>query len=355
MFSGSYLQDDVEFLLKIIDINFTTVEEKEQLIQSGKLHYSQMLSAEYEPSEDYLNIFYKAYEMNKLRFANDILTFAYNLSLKKDIVLISLVRAGTPIGVLLKRVLRDIFKKKVKHYSISIIRDREIDNLALKHILVPSPQKEFIFVDGWTGKGVINRELKEFIAKFNQKNSTNISDKLYVLSDIAGVSDFAVNYDDYLIPSSALNSTISGLVSRSVLNEKYIKKGDFHGCRYYKEYEKSDLSLWFVDEIMKIIKDLKIDKKPLVSKNTHLNIDVNEFLQKIQKDFEIDNINYIKPGIGECTRVLLRRVPHLIMVKDLDSKEIQHLKLLAIEKNVKIIENRNLPYTALAIIKDVLK
>ena len=64
----------------------------------------------------------------------------------------------------------------------------------------------------------------------------NISDKLYVISDIANVSDFAVNNEDYLIPSSALNSTISGLVSRSILNKTYIKNGDFHGCRYYKEY-----------------------------------------------------------------------------------------------------------------------
>ena len=355
MFSGGYLKNDVEFLLKIIDINFTTVEEKERLIQSGKSHYSQMLSVEYEPTKSYLDIFYKAFEMNKFRFANDILTLAYNLSLKKDIVLVSLVRAGTPVGVLLKRTLKEIFDKDIKHYSISIIRDREIDNVALKYILIHSPQKEFIFVDGWTGKGVINRELKEFIAKFNKKNDTNISNKLYVVSDIAGVSDFAVNYDDYLIPSSALNSTISGLVSRSILNDEYIKEGNFHGCRYYKEYEKNDLSLWFVDEIMEIIRNLKIDKKPLVIKNSDLNIDINYFLKNIQKKFDIKDINYIKPGIGEATRVLLRRVPYLIMVKNLNSSQIEHLKLLAIEKGVKIIEEKNLPYTALAIIKDVLK
>lgn len=355
MFSGSYLKDDVEFLLKVIDIDFTDVSKKEKLIQSGKSHYSEMISQEYEPTKEYLDIFYKSFELNKLKFANDILTLAYNLSKKDEIVLVSLVRAGTPIGVLLKRVLRDVFNKEVKHYAISIIRDREIDNLALKHITKNHKNSELIFVDGWTGKGVINRELKEFIAKFNKENNLNVSDNLYVVSDIASVADFAVNNDDYLIPSSALNSTISGLVSRSILNDEYIKDGDFHGCKYYQEYKDSDLSLWFIDEVVKIIKELPIKKESLVSKNREFNININEFLQKIQKDYGVEDINYIKPGIGESTRVLLRRVPYLIMVKDKDSKNVEHLLHLAKEKDVKIVEDKELPYTALAIIKDVLK
>lgn len=355
MFSGSYLEDDVAFLLKIIDIDFTDVHAKERLIQSGTAHYSEMISQEYEPTQSYLTLFNKSFDLNKMKFANDILTLAYNLSKKDTIVLVSLVRAGTPIGVLLKRVLRDIFQKDVKHYAISIIRDREIDNLALKYILEKCPNSEFIFVDGWTGKGVINRELKAFISLFNQENKTSISDNLYVVSDIASVADFAVNNDDYLIPSSALNSTISGLVSRSILNDIYIKEGDFHGCKYYEEYEKSDLSLWFIDAIMEIIKDLPISEKALVTKNSDLHRHINRFLAKIQKDFEIDNINHIKPGIGESTRVLLRRVPYVIMVKDKSSKDVEHLLHLAKEKEVSVIEDRDLPYTALAIIKDVLQ
>ena len=51
MFSGSYKKDDVEFLLKIIDIDFTSVEKKEELIQNNKKHYSEMLSPEYEKTK----------------------------------------------------------------------------------------------------------------------------------------------------------------------------------------------------------------------------------------------------------------------------------------------------------------
>jgi len=355
MFSGSYLKSDVEFLLKVIDIDFVSIQEKEELIQSGKSHYSEIINHEYEPSKKYLETFYKIHKINKLRFANDILTLAYNLNKKKDIVLVSLARAGTPIGVLLKRILKERFKKDIKHYSISIIRDREIDNKAIDHIIKNYPLSEFVFVDGWTGKGVINRELKKFIKKYNDDHKTKISNQLYVVSDIAGVSDFSVTNDDYLIPSSALNSTISGLVSRSILNKQYIKDGDYHGCKYYKEYDKSDMSLWFIDEIVNIANKQTIIKNDLLKSNKELSQYRKNYIDLLMKEYNISDINHIKPGIGESTRVLLRRVPFLVIVKNIDSDEIEHIIQLAKEKNVKVIENKNLPYSMLSIIKNIFK
>ncbi len=353
MFSGSYLKEDVTFLLKVIDIPFTSIEQKERLIQSKVSHYSEMLSAEYEPSQAYLEVFYQAFARNGIRFARDILVMAEHISHKKRSVLVSLVRAGTPIGVLIGRTLRAKFGLEVPHYSISIIRDREIDNVALRYIVENHPKSEIVFIDGWTGKGVISRELKTFIAKFNRENHTTLSDHLYVVSDIAGMADFAVTNEDYLIPSSSLNSTISGLVSRSVLNRDYIATGEFHGCLYYQEYAKSDLSLWFVDEVMKMIDLIEPTGQSLIQKHHNKNAIIDEFFISLGQKYNIEDINYIKPGIGESTRVLLRRVPHLILVQDIHSEEIAHLILLAREKNVKIEEDPTLPFCALAIIKEV--
>ena len=124
--------------------------------------------------------------------------------------------------------------------------------------------------------------------------------------------------------------------------------------KYYKEYLKSDLSLWFVDNIMKIIEDLEIDKKPLLSKNNALNSKMNDFLKHLQNEWNIKDINHIKPGIGESTRVLLRRVPYAIILQDLNSIEIEHLLLLAKEKDVRVVEDKTLPYKGLAVIKDVI-
>ena len=69
--------------------------------------------------------------------------------------------------------------------------------------------------------------------------------------------------------------------------------------------------------------------------------------------FGIRSVNHIKPGLGEATRVLLRRVPQCVLVRDADAPEAAHLVLLAHEKNVPIVVDASLPYTAAAIIKEL--
>lgn len=59
-FSGSYLPDDVQFLLRPVTIDMTLVELKEQLIQSGQKHYSDMLSQEPAPTDWHLDLFNRA-------------------------------------------------------------------------------------------------------------------------------------------------------------------------------------------------------------------------------------------------------------------------------------------------------
>ena len=52
-----------------------------------------------------------------------------------DVVLVSLARAGTPIGILAKRYIKYKYNLNLPHYTISIIRDKGIDENALKYIL----------------------------------------------------------------------------------------------------------------------------------------------------------------------------------------------------------------------------
>ena len=76
-FSGSYRPDDVTFLLKCLPaLPFVDVARKEQLIQSGQRHYSEMLSPEALPSARYLAIFRSACEANREQMARDCLTLA---------------------------------------------------------------------------------------------------------------------------------------------------------------------------------------------------------------------------------------------------------------------------------------
>lgn len=370
-FSGSYHAQDVQFLLKPLpQWDFTQVSEKESLIQSGTRHYSEMLSPETLPSERYLQIFKDALVANREKMARDCLALAaIILEQKKSntigaasktsmpkITLVSLARAGTPIGVILKKILAELFDCEVMHYSISIIRDRGIDACALQHILSQGHAPESIaFIDGWTGKGVISAELNTSVAQFNRRHNSTIDAGLYVLADLAGSAAFAATCDDYLIPSSILNATVSGLVSRSILNAS-IGENDFHGCVYYEQFMEQDQSRSFAQCIFDIARQGHI--KQSLAPCSFQGIDAQTAaaisqacLRRIMQKYGIVDINLIKPGIGEATRVLLRRVPKLLVLRNRDAIDVRHLLVLAQEKNVMIELDEELPYQALSIIR----
>jgi hypothetical protein len=359
-FSGSYRSDDVSFLLKQLAPEsftaFTSVADKEELIQRGKRHYSEMLSPESLPSDKYLAVFRDATRTNLAQMARDCLALAALIHARRSetITLVSLARAGTPVGVILKQVLARVIGRDCAHYSVSIIRDRGIDAVALRHILAKGHRPEsIVFIDGWTGKGVISRELAHTVAQFNEEHGVNIDSGLYVLSDLAGSAACAASCDDYLIPSSILNATVSGLVSRSILNEE-IGVDDFHGCVYYAQFEPQDQSRQFADEVVEACVALAAAGLPAVQaveRERALAVST-AFMQEAMVRYGISDANLIKPGIGEATRVLLRRVPRLLILRDPDTPDVAHLKVLAAEKNVPVAVEPELPYQAVSLIRN---
>ncbi len=360
-FHGSYRAADVEFLLKPIPMDMIdNPHEKERLIQSGERHYSEMLSPERLPSENYRRLFFQAHEMNRERMAKDCLALA--TLIRREIgdnpTLVSLARAGTPVGAILAHLLRKLTGNSVLHYSVSIIRDRGIDVNALDAILATGVAPEsIVFIDGWTGKGVICAELETAIRDYNFKRGSRISADLYVLADLAGVAHCAATSEDYLIPSSILNATISGLVSRSVLNER-IGALDFHGCVLYSDFAKHDRSVWFVDDIVRLAEEAmtagqcpdatqSIDKEALSQQSIR-------FITEEMARHGLSDRNLIKPGIGEATRVLLRRLPERLIVRDGRLPAVQHLMSLAVEKQVPIEERKSLHLNAVAVIRSAI-
>ena len=107
-FHGSYRPEDVTFLLQIDDLEPTPLAEKEYLIQSGEKHYSQMISVEQPPSDEQMRHFHYAFEQGADRLASDVQKIANSLRKRfkeQPIILVSLVRAGVPLGVLLKHTI----------------------------------------------------------------------------------------------------------------------------------------------------------------------------------------------------------------------------------------------------------
>lgn len=327
---SSYSEEDVILLLKDITglVEPQPTEEREKLIQSGK-HYSEMLPIEYVPTEKYMQV----YKGALIHYARPVANAIGNLADKvmkhrgKGVVLVSLARAGTPIGILLKRYIKKKYAIEVPHYSISIIRGRGIDDNAMRYLLSHYKPEQLLFVDGWIGKGAILNELKKDIAVY-----AGVSSEIAVVADPANVTELCGTHEDILIPSSCLNSTVSGLVSRTFLRDDIIGKSDFHGAVYYGELKSADLSYEFIDTIEREFRmENTDDAVTLAGKG------IDE-VRKIGEVFGVADINLIKPGIGEATRVLLRRVPWkvLIDVQYRDNPQLEHLVRLAEEKHVPV-------------------
>lgn len=356
---GSYKESDCLFLMQEVQVKFETAEQRESKVQSGIVHYSEKVGNESPPTEEYSNLFYEMMEKHKGRLATEVMSLAKKIvsnrstygTVDNPIVLLSLARAGTPIGVLLKRALDKLQVSSV-HYSISIIRDKGIDEAALDYIVQNYDDGAAVFIDGWTAKGVITKELHQAVEKYNALKGTNIPKELFVISDIGGTADVTATYDDYTMPSALMNSTVSGLLSRSVLNDEILATGGFHGCVVYRHLAEHDLSNWFIDEIDKLMDVHSVCDDVVVSKEERQLV-TKKFMNTIMTEYSVSNINRVKPGIAEATRIMLRRTPDLLMVKDMQHVDTAHLVQIAIEKSIEIVVIEDMPFGACSIIRDL--
>lgn len=349
----SYKGDCIFLLKDLTDkIKEITIEEKEELIRSG-VSYSEMISKESIPSKDIKNIFLNILNRDKKLIAYYVAKISEIIYRQKGnkLVIVSLARAGTPYGILIRKYLKLKYKVDIPHYSISIIRDKGIDSNALKYILSEHREANIQFVDGWTGKGSITKELNKPIDIFNNENKTNIDSSLAVISDPAKLCKVCGTREDFGIATCCLNSTVSGLISRTIHNEKYIGKDEFHGAKTLYYLKDEDYSQYFIDKIDNEFNKINIDYKNLV-----LEIEDKEYsmkiVNKIRELYDVNNINNIKLSVGESARVLLRRDPRVVLVKNKSDKNIEHILKLAEEKGVKVIEYKDSEYNCISIINE---
>lgn len=331
----SYSDEDVIVLLKDLTgkIEALDTEEREKLNQSGK-HYSEMLPVEYKPTQEYLDIFNEILDINKDKLARSVSELGNKIvekyKNKKCIYLVSFARAGTPIGILLKRYIEDNYDIKIEHYSISIIRGKGIDMNAMKFICSEAGYSPILFIDGWIGKGAIQKELDKSLEdywKIREIEDSIIDPKLYSISDPGFINDYnhCGTREDFMMPNACLNATVNGLFSRSIRNE-LINENDFDGAVYYPDLETEDLS----NKFLNVITD-KMNELALIT-----NIDKDKVLERIMKDYNVKDINKVKPGIGETIRVLLRRIPDKVLIQfnQIHSKEMEPIKELCLEKRI---------------------
>lgn len=360
-FSGSYAATDVVFLLKKVVMQPTDIAEKESYIQSGRRHYSEMISVERFPDEGYMRLFDEAMTAGAERMGGEVIALAraISASVKGPITLASLVRAGVPLGVLLNRALKAL-GRDVAHFGISIIRDKGIDGNAMRYILEHRPIEGLVFVDGWTGKGAITTELEQSFKAYSSE-----SPRLAVLADPAGRSWLAASGEDWLIPSGILGSTVSGLISRSILNRDVVGPEDFHACVQWSHLEPQDISKRFVDSVWRYCEAaLRAPTGDPLHRAASVWTDADRSLHsanaKLAVEFvrtrnNITNLNRIKPGIAEATRAILRRMPERVFVSSESDSDLSALMHLIHEKDIPytIATDEIFPYRAITIIQKV--
>ncbi len=349
---GSYAADEVGWLLTdLSDIELEApTEEREEAVQSGGAHYAESLPIEYQPGAEYQQLFATALAESAARLAHAV-GVVTELVLDRrgpGTVLASLARAGTPVGILMRRWAQFAHGLDVPHYAVSIVRGRGIDEQALRHLAAHHDPAAVMFVDGWTGKGAIARELAAAL------DGTPFGSDLAVLADTGSCVDLYGTRADYLIPSACLNSTVSGLVSRTVLNDRILAPGRFHGAKFYKDLAPADVSGAFLDAVSArfadVAADVRRDWPALRAADRTPTWAGWAEVERISAAYGVGSVNLVKPGVGETTRVLLRRVPWRVLVRPDASAELGHVLLLAEQRGVPVEEVPDLGYSCVGLI-----
>ncbi len=241
------------------------------------------------------------------------------------------------------------------HYAISIVRGRGIDATALRWLAAHHDPADVVFVDGWTGKGAITRELAAAIEAFEASGGpAGFDPEIAVLADPGGCVRTYGTREDFLIPSACLNSTVSGLISRTVLRADLVGPDDFHGGKFYRELAASDVSNHFLDTVAARFDDVAAEvddaTKELLAADRAPTWEGWAAVERISEEYGIHDVNLVKPGVGETTRVLLRRVPWKILARRGAGPDLEHIRLLAEQRGVPVEEVDDLPYSCVGLI-----
>ncbi|MGA5110262.1 phosphoribosyltransferase [Streptomyces pseudogriseolus] len=356
---SSYAPEEVGWLLQ--DLSDVTLEapteEREEAIQSGGAHYAESLPVEYQPSEQYQRLFQNALDASAARLAHAVGVVTETVLAERSPrpVLVSLARAGTPVGILMRRWAQHRHGLDLPHYAVSIVRGRGIDANALRWLAGHHDPRDVVFVDGWTGKGAITRELAQAVEAFEKAEGvTGFDPEIAVLADPGSCVRTYGTREDYLIPSACLNSTVSGLISRTVLRADLVGPDDYHGAKYYRELAGADLSVAFLDAVSARFEEVTeaacAEAKDLLAADRTPTWEGWAAVERISEEYGIHDVNLVKPGVGETTRVLLRRVPWKVLARAGAGADLDHVRLLAEQRGVPVEEVPGLPYTCVGLI-----
>ncbi|MGX1120887.1 hypothetical protein RKD37_006250 [Streptomyces ambofaciens] len=129
---------------------------------------------------------------------------------------------------------------------------------------------------------------------------------------------------------------------------------DFHGAKFYRELAGADLSVAFLDAVSarfpEVTEAVDAQVKDLLSADRAPTWEGWAAVERISEEYGIHDVNLVKPGVGETTRVMLRRVPWKVLARAGAGADLDHVRLLAEQRGVPVEEVADLPYTCVGLI-----
>ena len=334
----SYSPSDIRLLIGAAPAPTVSLGEKEARIAAGE-SYGHFLTPEAAPTDLQTATYHSTLTRNGPAIASALLGLAGQLETRAaggPVTLVSLARAGFPVGVVLHRLLKRRGLGSA-HFGVSIVRGVGLDLRALQQILSERPAASVVFIDGWTGKGSILDTLKSSLA------GHAVQPRFAALYDPAGVADLAGSHDDLLLPHAALNATVSGLLSRSFLvGEDHAAR--LHAAQYLAHLEAHDLSTEYVNALDALCAYATPVPVPAIRPHNPAALAL-----EIAQEYGCTDPHRAKPGIGEATRVFLRRRPAALVIRA-STPDTAHLETLARTGGIPVHIESALPYAAMSLI-----
>lgn len=338
-FNHTYAVGDVTLHMDAGEVELVSVAQKETRLARGE-HYGHLLTPEAPPDALQRQLFITLLEQSAPRLAGQIFALAAQLHAAHGayITLVSLVRAGLPIGVLLMRQLQRL-GVDVSHHGVSVIRGHGIDRAALGEVTQQRGTRHIVFVDGWTGKGSIRAELEQSLT------GGSVAFELLVVCDPAGVADVQATFADEQLPHAVLNATVSGLLSRSFLHTAGLR----HAARFEASLLEHDLSRYYVDAVdAHLLNDTLMPSAALGTRP----LEAASRALELARLHGARDANRIKASLGESWRALLRRRTRALLLGP-DHPEQWAISTFAQSKGVPVIRfTESLPYHCLALLEE---
>lgn len=335
-------KEDVILLLTDVTgrVEPVSMDERAERVAKGE-HVRSIIINEYEVSQQYRDIVHKHMDNYIENMAKYVGILAEQLWQVKgnELVLVDIVRAGIPIGILVKNYIKKYYNVDIYHYGISLVKG--LDPNAMHYIINKHGTKGIQFIDGWTGKGTVAKEVRN-----SAKEYDGVDTSLAVLSDCINQAKYTGTREDVYIPHSPLNAAVTGLVSITVKNQIYSGDNGFHAALYLKDLEEYDESQDFVDKVSS-----KFTKQKPYEINSDKQVDDTE-IDKIAERLKRDK-KLLNPGINEAARAVLRRDLEELIVCNKADYDLLPLIELAKSKGVDVREVDWLKgYKAVSVAKD---